>query len=181
MTRADPTQAEPPVDTVGWIGAGRMGAAMVRLLARGGVDVTVYNRTRAKAEALIADGARVADRIVDLADRDVVFTMVSDSADLAQVLTGPGGLLTADGAAPAVIVDCSTVSTATSAAMRAAAVRERGERRRREPRAERPVVVRRGGRVSHRGPAADVGRRARGRERGGPRRRTARAMRACCA
>lgn len=121
MTRADPTQAEPPVDTVGWIGAGRMGAAMVRLLARGGVDVTVYNRTRAKAEALIADGARVADRIVDLADRDVVFTMVSDSADLAQVLTGPGGLLTADGAAPAVIVDCSTVSTATSAAMRAAA------------------------------------------------------------
>jgi 3-hydroxyisobutyrate dehydrogenase len=105
-------------DTVGWVGAGRMGAAMARRLARAGADVTVYNRTRAKAEALVPDGARVADRIADLADRDVVFTMVSDSDDLTQVLTGEGGLLTRDDTRPAVVVDCSTVSEAASAAVR---------------------------------------------------------------
>lgn len=108
-------------DTVGWVGAGRMGAAMARRLARAGADVTVYNRTRAKAEALVPDGARVADRIADLADRDVVFTMVSDSDDLTQVLTGEGGLLTRDDTRPAVVVDCSTVSEAASAAVREAA------------------------------------------------------------
>lgn len=118
------TDGKLPDLTVGWIGAGRMGAAMARLLARGGADVTVWNRTRAKAEALTADGARVADRIADLADRDVVFTMVSASADLETVLTGEDGLLTHE-AVPSVIVDCSTVSTETSAAMRAAA-RDRG-------------------------------------------------------
>jgi 3-hydroxyisobutyrate dehydrogenase-like beta-hydroxyacid dehydrogenase len=98
-----------------------MGAAMARRLARAGADVTVWNRTRAKAEALIAAGARVADRITDLADRDVVFTMVSDSADLEAVLTGPEGLFTRDDAAPSLVVDCSTVSAPTSAAMREAA------------------------------------------------------------
>jgi 3-hydroxyisobutyrate dehydrogenase len=107
--------------TVGWIGAGRMGAPMARRLAAGGVDVTVWNRTRAKAESLTADGARLADHITELADRDVVFTMVSASADLEAVLTGDGGLLTRADVAPKVIVDCSTVSAEISAAMRAAA------------------------------------------------------------
>ena len=107
--------------TVGWIGAGRMGSAMARRLVRAGVDVTVWNRTRGKAEALTADGARIADQLTDLADRDVVFTMVSDSADLEAVLTGPAGLLTRPDAKPSIIVDCSTVSVQTSAAMRAAA------------------------------------------------------------
>jgi len=113
-------RAELPPLTVGWIGTGRMGAAMARRLARAGSDVTVWNRTRAKAEALTADGARVADRITDLADRDVVFTMVSDSDDLVEVLTGAGGLLTRDDAAPSVVVDCSTVSAVASVAMRRA-------------------------------------------------------------
>jgi len=109
---------------VGWIGAGRMGAAMVRRLARGGTRVAVWNRTRAKAEALAADGARPVDQITDLALLESVFTMVSSPADLEAVLTGPGGLLTAD-VAPSVVVDCSTVSVDASAAMRAAAA-ERG-------------------------------------------------------
>lgn len=114
-----------PAVRVGWIGAGRMGAAMSRRLARRGVDLTVWNRTRSKAEALIPDGTRVADRITDLADRDVVFTMVSASSDLEDVLVGDGGLLTREDAAPSIVVDCSTVSTETAAAMRAAA-RDRG-------------------------------------------------------
>jgi 3-hydroxyisobutyrate dehydrogenase len=119
------TDREPPSLTVGWIGAGRMGSAMARRLVRAGVDVAIWNRTRAKAEALAADGARVADRITDLADRDVVFTMVSGSADLDAVLTGPGGLFTRPDARPSIVVDCSTVSAEVSAAVRAAAA-ERG-------------------------------------------------------
>lgn len=115
------TDGKLPPLRVGWIGTGRMGAPMARRLARAGVDLGVWNRTRRKAEPLAADGAQVVDRITDLADRDVVFTMVSASADLEQVLTGDGGLLTAPDAAPAVLVDCSTVSTETAAAMRAAA------------------------------------------------------------
>jgi 3-hydroxyisobutyrate dehydrogenase len=116
-----------PLLRVGWIGAGRMGAAMARRLAQAGVDVTVWNRTRSKAEALVADGASVAESIGELADRDVVFTMVSSSEDLEQVLIGEGGLLTGGGPVPPIIVDCSTVSTETSEAMRAAAQRHGAE------------------------------------------------------
>jgi 3-hydroxyisobutyrate dehydrogenase len=111
--------------TVGWIGAGRMGAAMARRLARGGVDVTAWNRTRSKVDALAGDGVRAAERITDLADRDVVFTMVSASDDLESVLAGEGGLFTRADAVPGVVVDCSTVSPEASAQMRAAA-EERG-------------------------------------------------------
>lgn len=106
------------MDTVGWIGAGRMGAAMARRLTRAGADVTVWNRTRAKAAALAGDGARVADRLTDLADRDVVFASVAGDDDLAAVLTA---LFARADAAPAVVVDCSTVSATASAAMRRAA------------------------------------------------------------
>lgn len=110
---------------VGWIGAGRMGAAMASRLARAGEDVMVWNRTRAKAEALTEAGCAVADTIADLRGHDVVFTMVSTPVDLEQVLVGDDGLLTDPGHVPGVVVDCSTVSTESSAAMRAACA-ERG-------------------------------------------------------
>ncbi len=105
---------------VGWIGTGRMGAAMAARLARAGADLAVWNRTRAKAEPLAELGATVVDSITDLAGRDVVFTMVSTSADLEQILTGEGGLLTLEGQVPGVVVDTSTVSTEASEQMRAA-------------------------------------------------------------
>jgi 3-hydroxyisobutyrate dehydrogenase-like beta-hydroxyacid dehydrogenase len=104
---------------VGWIGCGRMGTAMAKRLVVAGVDLTVTNRTRAKAEVLGELGATVVDRPVDLADRDVVFVMVSANADLEEVVTGPEGVLAGD-VAPRIIVDCSTVSTETSASVRAA-------------------------------------------------------------
>jgi 3-hydroxyisobutyrate dehydrogenase len=110
---------------VGWIGAGRMGAAMATRLAKAGIDLTVWNRTRAKAEALVEHGCEVADTIADLRDRDVVFTMVSTPADLEQVLLGEGGLLGDPEHVPDVVVDCSTVSTESSAQMREAC-QERG-------------------------------------------------------
>src|SRR5262245_23173675 len=111
-------QHTPGSLTIGWIGAGRMGSAMASRLASAGEDISVWNRTRAKAEALTDSGCRVADTIADLRDRQVVFTMVSGPADLAQVLTGDGGLLTDPDHVPGAVVDCSTVDAETSAAMR---------------------------------------------------------------
>ena len=109
-----------PALTVGWVGTGRMGLAMATRLAKAGVDLTAWNRTAAKAEPLREWGAAVAGSIGELARCDLVFTMVSASEDLEQVLTGPGGLLTDPERAPSVVVDCSTVSAEMSAAMRAA-------------------------------------------------------------
>src|SRR6185437_14790939 len=110
----------PRSQRIGWIGVGRMGAAMAGRLAAAGEDVTVWNRTRAKAEALTASGCGVADTIADLRDRDVVFTMVSGPADLEQVLTGDDGLLADPDHLPGAVVDCSTVDAETSEAMREA-------------------------------------------------------------
>lgn len=111
--------------TVGWIGTGRMGAAMAARLARAGTQMAVWNRTRAKAEPLAELGCTVVDDVRDLRGRDVVFTMVSTSADLEAVLLGSGGLLEDLETVPSVVVDCSTVSTESSAAVRRACA-ERG-------------------------------------------------------
>src|SRR3954464_9653972 len=86
----------------GWIGTGRMGAAMATRLARAGADLAVWNRTRAKAEPLAEHGAQVVDAIADLRGRDVVFTMVSSDKDLEQVLTGARGLIAEPGSVPKV-------------------------------------------------------------------------------
>lgn len=106
---------------VGWIGTGRMGIAMAERLATAGVPVTAWNRTAAKAEPLKRHGGAVCQAIADLRGKDVVFTMVAASDDLEHVLLGDGGLLVGDdGRLPGTVVDCSTVSAETSAAVRAA-------------------------------------------------------------
>lgn len=70
-----------------------MGAAMVRNLLRAGHNVTVFNRSRDKAEALAADGARVAHSPADAArDAEVVMTMVADDRALEQVVFGTDGV-----------------------------------------------------------------------------------------
>jgi len=101
-----------------------MGHAMVSRLLKAGCDVHVWNRTRAKAEDLADIGATVVDSLATLADRDVVFAMVSADADLLQVLVGKDGLLR-QGPAPRIIVDASTVSVEASERARQAAA-ERG-------------------------------------------------------
>jgi len=101
--------------TVGWIGAGRMGAAMAIRLENAGAAPTVWNRTRSKAEDT---GCAVAGDIAELRDRDVVFTMVSTPKDLEQVLLGDGGLLADPAQVPGIVVDCSTVSIESSAKIR---------------------------------------------------------------
>lgn len=106
--------------TIGWIGTGRMGYAMVSRLLNAGLKVSVYNRTRSKAEPLAAYGAEIVDTISELAKCDIVFSMVSESSDLLQVTTGDGGVLTQK-LAPKIFVDCSTVSVEASQELRLAA------------------------------------------------------------
>ena len=103
---------------IGWIGTGRMGLAMATRLARAGCDLTVHNRTRARAEPLAQHGARIADRLADLAGCDLVFAMVSTSDVLDSVLLGPEGLYAA-GTGPGIVVDCSSISLEASAKLRA--------------------------------------------------------------
>ena len=78
--------SSPP--SVGWIGTGRMGYAMAERLAKGGADVLVWNRTRAKAEPLARAGAKVAGGLAELAAREFVFCMVSTWQDVQQVMDG---------------------------------------------------------------------------------------------
>jgi len=103
--------------TVGWIGTGRMGYQLVLRLLTAGYDVAAYNRTRAKCEPLAEHGAKIVDHPAGLADRDIVFIMVSADKDLAAVISGDGGLLTGE-AAPKIVVDSSTVSMEASACIR---------------------------------------------------------------
>jgi 3-hydroxyisobutyrate dehydrogenase-like beta-hydroxyacid dehydrogenase len=103
---------------LGWIGIGRMGYAMAERLAKGGADLTVWNRTRAKAEPLAAAGATVADALVDLAACEIVFVMVSAWDDVREVVAGAGGLLSG-AKAPGLVVECSSISIEGSAELRA--------------------------------------------------------------
>lgn len=106
------------METIGWLGAGRMGVPMAGRLVAAGCDVRVWNRTRAKAEQV---GAPVVERPADLADRDLVFTILSTSEVYEQVALE---LLAAD-TAPKVLVDHSNIAIEVSQRVRGAAA-ERG-------------------------------------------------------
>jgi 3-hydroxyisobutyrate dehydrogenase len=108
---------------LGWVGAGRMGSSLAARLLHAGCDVAVYNRTRAKAEPLAELGATLVDTPSELADRDIVFTMVAGPTDFKEVVCGDAGLLSGDGVAPGIVVDGTTVSPEASAQ-----VREQAER-----------------------------------------------------
>jgi 3-hydroxyisobutyrate dehydrogenase-like beta-hydroxyacid dehydrogenase len=105
---------------LGWLGTGRMGAALAGRLIDAGEDVTVWNRTAAKAQPLAARGARHVGRITDLGGCDIVFVAVSGPRDLEEVVYGEHGLLSGE-SKPGMVVDCSTVSASASARVRAAA------------------------------------------------------------
>jgi 3-hydroxyisobutyrate dehydrogenase len=103
---------------IGWIGLGRMGEAMVKRLLKGGFGVSVWNRTRSKAEPLAEYGAQIVAGKLDLAACEVVFTMVSTTDDLMQVLFGEGGLVTGP-QRPRLVIDSSSISQEGSARIRA--------------------------------------------------------------
>ncbi len=104
--------------SIGWIGIGRMGYEMAGRLVKSGADVTVWNRTRAKAEPLVQYGAKIADKLSDLAACDVVFVMVSTWDDVREVVAGPDGLLADPKRAPKLVVECSSISLEGSAELR---------------------------------------------------------------
>jgi 3-hydroxyisobutyrate dehydrogenase-like beta-hydroxyacid dehydrogenase len=79
---------------VAFIGLGQMGSPMARNLLRAGHDVTVYNRSREKAQALAADGGHVADSIADACrDAEVVMTMLADDHATEEIVFGKNGIL----------------------------------------------------------------------------------------
>ncbi len=102
---------------IGWIGLGRMGEAMVTKLLKAGHTVHVWNRTASKAVHLAEYGAVIEKAKIDLASCEVVFTMVSTTDDLKEVLFGPGGLTTGSHL-PRVVVDSSSISQEGSAEIR---------------------------------------------------------------
>jgi 3-hydroxyisobutyrate dehydrogenase-like beta-hydroxyacid dehydrogenase len=100
------------VMTLAFIGLGKMGAGMARNLLRAGHTVAVYNRSRDKADALAADGARVADSPADACrDAEVVMTMVADDHALDEIAFGKHGIAAAMKAG-CVHLSHSTISTA---------------------------------------------------------------------
>jgi 3-hydroxyisobutyrate dehydrogenase len=102
---------------VGWVGMGRMGSAMAERLLKAGYKVSIWNRTRAKAEPLAAQGGKVVAKLAELAEVDVLFSMVSTGKDLKEVYFGKEGVL-ASGKMPRTVVDCSTISVEDSTEIR---------------------------------------------------------------
>lgn len=104
---------------LGWIGVGRMGYQMAERLLKAGHDVSIWNRTKSKAEPLAKVGGKIVDNPVDLADVDVLFTIVSAGPDLEEVYFGKNGIVTnAKGKLPKTFVDCSTIAVEDSARIR---------------------------------------------------------------
>jgi 3-hydroxyisobutyrate dehydrogenase len=118
-------QISPASTRLGWIGTGVMGTSMCGHLLAAGYPVTVFNRTRTRAEPLLASGATWAETPAAVARAaDVVFTMVGYPADVRAVLLGPDGVL-AGAASGAMVVDMTT-SDPSLAVDIAARAREQG-------------------------------------------------------
>ena len=103
---------------IGWIGVGRMGYPMAERLLKAGHHLSIWNRTRAKAEPLAKLGARVMDNLLELKEADVLFSIVSTGKDLDQVYFGRNSISGHGGRIPKIFVDCSTIAVDESAAIR---------------------------------------------------------------
>lgn len=98
---------------VGFIGLGQMGSAMAANLLKAGHEVTVYNRSRNKAEALAGQGAKVAATVAGACGGEAVFTMLAHDDALSAVVHGDGGILASLGKG-AIHISASTISVAMS-------------------------------------------------------------------
>jgi len=107
---------------VGFIGLGQMGAAMATNLVRAGHEVTVYNRSAARAEPLVSLGARRAASVAEACRGEAVITMLADDDAVGGVCSGPGGIEQSLHK-HAIHVSMSTISVALSAALAAAHAR----------------------------------------------------------
>ena len=91
-----------------------MGYEMASRLAKGGCELAVWNRTKAKAEPLGKYGAKVVDKPTELSAKDIVFVMVSTWEDVKEVV----GKLLSGAAKPKMVVECSSISLEGSADLR---------------------------------------------------------------
>src|ERR1700721_1633492 len=103
---------------IGGIGMGRMGFPMAERLIKAGHDVSIWNRTRSKAEPLEKIGGKVVDHLFDLKGVDVLFSIVATGEDVQEVLYGKNGVASQGGKMPPIVVDCSTIAVEESAAIR---------------------------------------------------------------
>ncbi len=112
---------EPGKTRIGWIGTGVMGASMCGHLLGRGFSATIYNRTRSKAERLLAQGAAWADSPREVAlHSDVVFTIVGFPSDVREVVLGPAGAL-AGAKSGSILVDMTTSEPSLAIEIAAAA------------------------------------------------------------
>ncbi len=110
---------------IGWIGTGVMGSSMCSHILKNGYNVIVYNRTKAKAEQLLANGAKWADSPRDVAaNSDIIFTIVGFPSDVQEVYFGEKGILSAD-IRNKVLVDMTTTEPTLARKIYSAA-REKG-------------------------------------------------------
>lgn len=112
---------------IGWAGLGNMGNPMVRNLVRAGFDVTVYNRTIAKANSLkVETGVRVVHTPAELLQyADIIITMLTDDTALKSVYQSDNGFFSQNMPEGLLAIDMSTVSPDTTKAL-AAQCRDRG-------------------------------------------------------
>jgi len=103
---------------VGLIGLGNMGSGMAASLLKGGHDVTVYNRTPSKAQALVGQGARYAAQVADACRGDAVITMLADDVAVESVVFGDAGVIK-NLARGAIHISSSTISVTLSEKMAA--------------------------------------------------------------
>jgi 3-hydroxyisobutyrate dehydrogenase len=103
---------------------GRMGYPMAERLLKAGYDVSIWNRTRSKAEPLAKLGGKIVDKLSDLSGCDIVFSIVAEGKDVEQVYFGKEGVLSTN-KTPPVFVDCSTIAVEESAEIRKR-LKERG-------------------------------------------------------
>lgn len=110
---------------IGFIGVGVMGGPMVLNLMKKGFDVSIYTRTKSKAEGVIAAGAHWCDTIADCAaGRDVVITIVGYPKDVEEVYFSENGILNSADKGT-VLIDMTTTSPRLSERIYAAA-KEKG-------------------------------------------------------
>jgi len=94
-----------------------MGYAMAERLAKGGCDIAVWNRTKAKADPLSKYGAKVVNQLEELSTKDILFVMVSTYDDVKEVL-GKALASGSRGGKPKMVVECSSISLEGSAELR---------------------------------------------------------------
>src|SRR5271169_422622 len=101
---------------VGFIGLGHMGSGMAANLLKAGHQVTVYNRTLAKVEPLLAQGGKAAASVADACRGDAIVTMLASDEAVASVTLGEGGII-ASLPKGAIHISSSTISVALSEAL----------------------------------------------------------------